>query len=139
MLKRITIFEQKWLRRGIIGLFAVCAIASVSGCSANAELQEYSAPEPLDAAAEGLSLFERRVEVIAMSCAACHGTDGRKATAIPALAGKPFPVLNALLLAYRSDQMPDATVMPRIANAYTEEELRAVAEYFANITPGAEE
>ncbi len=87
-------------------------------------------PEELPADVER-SPFEQRVEIIAMSCAACHGTDGRKATAIPALAGKPFPVLHALLTAFKNDQMPDATVMPRLAKGYTDEELRAVAEYFA--------
>ncbi len=139
MLKGIKIFKRKWMIHGIIATSILSVGVLSSGCSASAEPYDYTPSSPIDAEAEGLTPFERRVEVIAMSCAACHGTDGRKATTIPALAGKPLPVLSALLLAYKNDQMPDATVMPRIAKAYTDDELRAVAEYFANITPGLEE
>lgn len=85
-------------------------------------------------ASDGVSL-EKRAKAIAQSCAACHGTDGRFHSEIPSLAGKPEPVLSALLIAYRNDSIPHATVMPRIAKGYTEEELRAVAAHFANISP----
>ena len=88
-------------------------------------------PSPAD---EGVSL-EKRAKAIAQSCAACHGTDGAFQSEMPSLAGKPEPVLSALLLAYREDSIPNATVMPRIAKGYTEEELKAVAAHFANLSP----
>jgi cytochrome c553 len=105
------------------------AVTGVVWAGGEEEAAAVSVPEAVPAA----SPFEQRVEIIAMTCAACHGTDGRKASAIPALAGKPSPVLSALLMAFKQDQMPDATVMPRLTKGYTEEELRAVAEYFASL------
>ncbi len=80
-------------------------------------------------------LFEARVEVIAMSCAACHGTDGRLRTAIPAIAGRPEALLNLQLQSFKQDRVPGATVMPRIARAYSEEELQGLAAYFAALDP----
>lgn len=84
-------------------------------------------------------LLAERAEVIAQSCAACHGTGGRLDTAIPSLAGQPAAVLSAQLLAFKRDQMPGATVMPRLARGYSDEELEAVANYFASLTPDADE
>ena len=76
-------------------------------------------------------LFSHRIESVANTCANCHGTAGRLTTEIPPLAGKPAPVLEALMLAFRSDRMPHATVMPRLMKGYTTEEITAIAEYFA--------
>ena len=87
-----------------------------------------------EAAPEGATLFEERIQAIAMSCAACHGTDGRLQTAIPLLAAQPAAVMRAQLLAFKQDQMPDATVMPRLAKGYTDEELEALADYFSSLS-----
>lgn len=76
-----------------------------------------------------------RTAAIAATCSACHGTEGRIRTAIPAIAGQPEAVLAAQLLAFREDAIPGATVMPRLAKGYTEDELRAVASYFAAQSP----
>ncbi len=123
----------------VIGLplFVLCVTAGLllAGDSEPADQAE-TLPDAVESGdAEGRVPLDSRAEIIAMSCAACHGTDGRKATAIPALAGKPAPVLEALLLAYKRDQMPDATVMPRLAKGYTDEELASVAEYFSALSP----
>ncbi|SFB98474.1 Cytochrome c553 [Marinospirillum celere] len=83
------------------------------------------------AQAEGFS--QRQVEVMAGSCANCHGTEGRLAGVVPAIAKRPAGVLEAQLLAFKRDEEPRATVMDRIAKGYTEEELRALAHYFANL------
>lgn len=96
-------------------------------------LAQTSHPVPTPTAEE--EKFSQRIEVIARTCASCHGTDGRLNTDIPSLAGKPEVVLNALLQAYRNDQIPNATVMPRIAKGFTPEELAAVALYFSEISP----
>ena len=78
---------------------------------------------------------EARIASIARTCAACHGTDGRAVTTIPPIAGKPEVVLRAQLHAFQEDQIPGATVMPRLTKGYTQEELAAVAAYFANLDP----
>lgn len=100
----------------------------------------YSPDAPAEGALESpvpddALLFERRIEIISMSCAACHGTDGRLRTAIPALAGRPAPILHAQLVAFQNDAMPGATVMPRIARGFSEDELKAIADYFAALQP----
>jgi cytochrome subunit of sulfide dehydrogenase len=79
-----------------------------------------------------------RVQAIAQTCAACHGTAGRLQTAIPPLAGKPEAVMSAQLLAFKRDEMPGATVMPRLAKGYTDKELKALARYFASLKPEEE-
>lgn len=84
---------------------------------------------------EEAQAFPSRIEIVAMSCAACHGTDGRLRTAIPALAGRPAVILNTQLQAFKTDQMPGATVMPRITKGFTDEDLQALAEYFAALNP----
>ncbi len=81
-----------------------------------------------------------RASAIAMTCANCHGTDGRlESTGIPSIAGKPEIVLRSQLLAFQRDEYPGATVMPRLVKGYTEEELAAVARYFAALKPTPEE
>jgi cytochrome subunit of sulfide dehydrogenase len=78
------------------------------------------------------------VSVIAGNCANCHGTKGRSPGAIPGIAGAPYAVLKAQLLAYQADEIPGTTVMNRLAKGYTESELDAIARYFSEI-PDQEE
>ncbi len=87
------------------------------------------ASEPVDENAVGAE----RAEAVARTCAACHGTKGGFETDIPSLAGKPEAVLEAQLLAFKRDEMPGATVMPRLTRGYEDDELRAVARYFASL------
>ena len=69
---------------------------------------------------------------LAANCANCHGTDGRSA------GGGGMPGLAGLSSAYFVEQMRlfrdgkrQATVMHQIAKGYTEEQVAALAEYFA--------
>lgn len=87
----------------------------------------------LAVAAPAMADQQRQLEVLAGSCANCHGTEGRLAGVIPAIAHRPAAVLEAQLLAFKRDQEPRATVMDRIAKGYTDAELRALAQYFANL------
>ncbi|MDO9434448.1 c-type cytochrome [Hydrogenophaga sp.] len=66
----------------------------------------------------------------AASCAACHGTDGKSNSAIPAIAGQDKQVLLTKLLAYKRDQLP-ATVMHQHAKGYTDAELDRLATHFS--------
>jgi cytochrome c553 len=67
---------------------------------------------------------------LAATCTGCHGTDGRSAGAIPALAGVPADVLMQKLAGFRSGERP-ATIMHQIAKGYTDEQLRLIAVWFA--------
>ncbi|MCD8514259.1 MAG: hypothetical protein LRY63_13955 [Nitrincola sp.] len=74
-----------------------------------------------------------QVKLMAGTCANCHGTDGKLAGAIPAIAGRPATVLEAQLLAFKQGLQPNTTVMDRIAKGFTDAELSALANHFANI------
>lgn len=86
--------------------------------------------------AQAQSTFD--VTVLAASCANCHGTDGRSPGGMPSLAGRPEAVLNAQLMAYKSDTPPaGTTVMNRLAKGYSDDELAALAKHFSQIKPQA--
>jgi cytochrome c553 len=71
---------------------------------------------------------------LAASCAICHGTDGRSATTdsvlIP-LAGLPRDHIAAQMRAFRDGKRP-ATVMHQIAKGYTDQQIDAMAGWFAS-------
>ncbi|OYY74166.1 MAG: hypothetical protein B7Y40_06285 [Gammaproteobacteria bacterium 28-57-27] len=71
-------------------------------------------------------------QTIGLTCVVCHGAQGRGTKGIPALAGRSADQTYAALLAYKNGSRP-ATVMDRHAKGYSDEELRAVAEYFASL------
>lgn len=70
---------------------------------------------------------------LAAPCAICHGTDGRSATRdsplIP-LAGLPRDHIATQMRAFRDGKRP-ATVMHQIAKGYTDQQIDAVAGWFA--------
>lgn len=83
-------------------------------------------------------------QVLAGPCANCHGPQGRSPGAIPSIAGLPESVLKARFVAYKSDAPPaGTTIMNRLARGYTDDQIAALARYFAQInspstaTPGA--
>lgn len=74
------------------------------------------------------------VSVLAGSCANCHGTDGRSQTLMPNLAGQPEEQLRQKLYAFKSDTPPaNTTVMTRLVSALSDEQMDALAQYFAQI------
>lgn len=79
------------------------------------------------------ALTEADVSVLAGSCANCHGTDGRSPGGIPPIAGQAAPVLEAQLKAFKAKQIPNTTVMDRLAAGYTDEQIAALARYFSQI------
>ncbi|WP_018412367.1 c-type cytochrome [Methyloversatilis thermotolerans] len=72
---------------------------------------------------------------LAATCANCHGTDGRSAGGMEALAGMPRSKLLASLKAFRAGEKP-ATIMHQISRGYTEDQLELIADYFASVTAG---
>lgn len=74
------------------------------------------------------------VSVLAGSCANCHGAEGRSNTVIPSLAAQPEAQLREKLYAFKSDALPaNTTVMNRLVKALNDEQLDALAVYFAQI------
>lgn len=78
---------------------------------------------------EGVS----RVQVMANSCLACHGAQGQGPGHMPAINDLTAEGIFNKLQTYRTDKDSDATVMPRHARAYTDDEIRAIAQYIANL------
>ena len=71
-------------------------------------------------------------QTIGLTCVVCHGQQGRGSKGIPPLAGRSADQTYATLLAYKNGSRP-STVMDRHAKGYSDEELRAVSEYFAGL------
>jgi sulfide dehydrogenase cytochrome subunit len=69
---------------------------------------------------------------LAATCAACHGTDGKAHPegATTPLAGLPRANLAGALREFR-DGKRSATVMHQLAKGYTDEQIDAIAAYFA--------
>jgi len=76
------------------------------------------------------------VTILAGACANCHGTDGRSPGGIPSLAGRPASVLQAQMLAYKSESPPPGTtIMNRLAKGYSDSEIEALAQHFSKLSP----
>jgi cytochrome c553 len=72
-----------------------------------------------------------RARQLASACAICHGSDGRSdGKVLPPLAGMPRDHIASQMRAFRDGQRP-ATVMHQIAKGYTDEQIDALAAFFA--------
>jgi sulfide dehydrogenase cytochrome subunit len=69
-------------------------------------------------------------EALGDACTSCHGIGGHSTGYIPSIAGVSKATLLQELKAFRA-QSAQATIMNRIARAYTDSELDALAEYFS--------
>jgi cytochrome c553 len=73
---------------------------------------------------------------LAAVCANCHGTNGQaRGDILKPLAGVPAETIVAAMANYRSGATP-ATVMQQIAKGFGDEQIRAIATYFAAQRPG---
>lgn len=73
-----------------------------------------------------------RGKILASTCFACHGTDGRSSGAIPSIYGYPAETLYRNMKSFQDGSRP-ATVMNRHAKGYTDEEIQLIAEYLSDI------
>lgn len=68
-------------------------------------------------------------QVMALSCAACHGPGGRSPGSIPALAGLEPAFIATAMRAFRDGTRP-ATVMGRIATGYSDGQIDLLSRQF---------
>jgi cytochrome c553 len=71
---------------------------------------------------------------LAATCANCHGTDGRSAGGIPAIAGVAKGTLLAQMKAFQTGERP-ATIMHQISKGYTDAQLDAITTYLSSRQP----
>jgi len=69
---------------------------------------------------------------IGVTCMGCHGFMGVSKGTAPSLKGLPASVTSSQLKAFKSGARP-STIMGRIAKGYSESDMDAVANYFANL------
>ena len=67
----------------------------------------------------------------AATCANCHGTNGRAKAPMVALAGQPKEHIVTQMKAFKEGTRA-ATIMHQIAKGYTDEQIDAIATYFAS-------
>ena len=83
-----------------------------------AGLVQAQAPDPL------------QVRSWAASCANCHGTDGRAQPGMASLAGASKDDMVKKMLDFKAGRRP-ATLMHQLAKGYSDEQIEAIAAYFA--------
>jgi cytochrome c553 len=66
----------------------------------------------------------------ASACSGCHPASAGIATPMPRLAGRDAAEIVAQMQAFRAGQRP-ATVMDRIAKGFSDEEIQAIAAWYA--------
>ena len=66
----------------------------------------------------------------AASCSGCHASNPRVETPVPPLTGRAAADISAAMIAFKTGKRP-GTIMDRIAKGFTEEEIRAIATWYA--------
>ncbi len=69
-------------------------------------------------------------QLLVLSCAGCHGPDGRSPSSIPPLHGQDASTISGRMRAFREERTP-STVMGRIAKGYSDTEIDALAKTMA--------
>lgn len=118
MVKKIT----SWLSVGLI------SAAALSGCDTQTSETQESAQQSAVESEE----VDPRGEILALSCASCHGTDGKSVGILPGFYGKSASYLKTALMEFKNDERY-STVMGRHAKGYTDEEIELIAEYFGSL------
>lgn len=88
------------------------------------------AAAPVSVSAEGLSA--RAVANLTNNCYSCHGPGGRSPGTIPGLAKLKASRIASDMKDFRSGAQ-ESTVMGRMAKAYTDEEIEAIAHFIADL------
>ena len=80
-----------------------------------------------------VSAIPDRGALLSMSCAACHGTDGKSPGAMPSLYGKSSKYIESSMLSFLHGKRK-GTVMNRIAKGYNEKDIKLIANYFGQLS-----
>jgi len=80
----------------------------------------------------GAAAADPRATIEARSCNSCHGPDGYSPGAIPSIRGMPRQSFINAMQDFRSGRRT-GTIMGRLAKAYSDAEIRAMAEYFSSL------
>jgi cytochrome c553 len=81
--------------------------------------------------ATALAQSDSTARYAAANCANCHGTVGVAKGGMPSLAGQSKERLAEAFRGFRDGKRP-ATVMHQISKGYTDQQIDAISEYFAN-------
>ena len=71
-------------------------------------------------------------EMLSLSCASCHGTDGKSSAITPYIAGMGKTSMYTTLLDYKYGRKTD-TMMQKHVKGFSDEELEQVSFYFSKI------
>ena len=71
-------------------------------------------------------------EMLSLSCASCHGTDGKSTTITPYIAGMGKTSMYKTLLDFKYGRQT-GTMMPQHVKGFTDVELEQVSIYFSKI------
>jgi len=83
------------------------------------------------AAGRGLAQASPDGLALSLNCSTCHGLDGKGATTVTPLRGLPAETIAASMKQFKAGERP-ATIMTRIAKGFSDEEIQAIAQYFAS-------
>lgn len=108
-------------------------LAAASALAAGLALAQQPAPPPPAFAPSNLT--PAGVRALAANCAACHGTNGKPASGstLAGLAGRSSGELQTAMMQFKEGKKP-ATLMHQLAKGYTDEEIKALSEYFSKQT-----
>ena len=81
---------------------------------------------------EAADVVTSRGAALAQTCVTCHGPEGQSQGAIPSLTTLSSADMRAALQAFRAETR-HSTVMHRIAKGLNEDDMAAVAAYFATL------
>jgi sulfide dehydrogenase cytochrome subunit len=89
--------------------------------------------EGLDSVLTAAKADPSNIEGLARTCNSCHGMNGVSAgQSMPSIAGLPVAYLKNVMLQWKKGERYSAT-MGRLIKGYTEEEIGALAAYFAKL------
>ncbi len=74
-----------------------------------------------------------RGEMLSLSCANCHGTNGHSTGAIPVIAGLDKNYMYQTLLDYKNGKRVDTYMMQKHTKGFTDEELEQLSYYFSKV------
>lgn len=88
----------------------------------------------LMASASAMAADLPKAQYLAANCANCHGTNGNSVGGLASLAGYDKAKFVETMKAFQSGKRP-ATIMHQLSKGYTDAQILAMAEYFADQKP----